>query len=161
MIDDCKFSPDGRFIAAGCHDSNIYVYEVLPKYVGSPSEERKPVAKTFALSVASDLRQRLLKLQDALNAAISSSDSPEVTRDTCSDKVLRGLLSSLKTTRDTDLYKAVRRLIAQLGEKFYGDYCERRGHPGARWLVVLCMQSPRTMKTPIVWTLALLSLLLL
>lgn len=128
MIDDCKFSPDGRFIAAGCHDSNIYVYEVLPKYVGPPTPDTKPFAKTFALSVAKELRQRVKKLQDALNAAVSSDDNQEVTRDTCSDNMLRGLLSSLKTTRDTDIYIAARRLTAELGEKFYGEYCVRRGY---------------------------------
>jgi WD40 repeat protein len=90
MIDDCKFSPDGRFLAAGCHDSNIYLYEVQPKYVGLPLEAQKP--KTFALKLAQEIRQRVKKIEDAVNASTGASLSdgspaPPVARDTWSDKV--------------------------------------------------------------------------
>ena len=130
MIDDCKLSPDGRFIAAGCHDSNIYVYEVLPKYVGSPSEDAKPAVKTFALAVAQELPQRLQKLQDALNSAVgrlADDSGGEVARHTHSDRELRALVGSLHAAKDPELFKATKRLAAQLGERFYGRYAERRG----------------------------------
>lgn len=116
MIDDCKFSPDGKFIAACCHDSNVYMYRVASEYVEMPPEAAQPHA-TMALKVAYENLQRLQKLEASINLGAKLGDEDKISRDTSSDKQLRGLGGG----------REVKQLCAELMAKQFDGYCGKGG----------------------------------
>ena len=116
MIDDCKFSPDGQSLAAGCHDSNIYLYrlDVEPLPGGDAAKPTFPTA----LEVAEETKARLDDIEKTVNAALGESGTLDRSED-MDEESRRATAKALKEARRNmmkDAPESVRHELKEQGD---------------------------------------------